>query len=111
MKLWLDDIRPMPQGYDKHVLTAKDAIKELATGKVTHISFDHDLGDFKTGYNVACFIETGAHDQTIPRLTWDIHSANPVGRRNIEQAMISAERWWVSNDRFNEFNDERGSTY
>lgn len=112
MKLWLDDVRPMPPDYDKHVTCAADAIIELASGKVTKISFDHDLGQDRTGYDVACAIETGAYDNMIPKLEWEIHSANPVGRKNIEAAMQSAERWWqVWEDKFNDFNDERGSTY
>jgi len=31
---------------------------------------------------------------SIKPFTWEIHSANPVGRKNIEQAMKSAERFW-----------------
>ena len=28
------------------------------------------------------------------RLVWRIHSANPVGQKNIQAAMNSAERFW-----------------
>ena len=96
MRIWLDDVRPMPSDFDKHVKTEQEAIDILKTGEVTHISFDHDLGEFEngTGYNVAKFIEANAYDGTIRYLTWTIHSANPVGRQNIEAAMNAAERFW-----------------
>jgi hypothetical protein len=75
---------------------------------ITHISFDHDLGygnKNKTGYDVACYIEALAEAESnlkkhnveyvkVPHPTWEIHSRNPVGRKRIEQAMKSAERYW-----------------
>ena len=92
MRLYLDDVRPCPPGY---VLaqTAPDAIGLLKTGQVTVISFDHDLGPTEagTGYDVACWIETQAHTSPgfqVP--SYQIHSANPVGRNNIHNAMVSA---------------------
>lgn len=96
MRLWLDDVRPMPEGFDYHCLTAKDAIYCVEKCAVYSISFDHDLGEPEngTGYDVAKAIEAGAANGTIPRMTWAIHSANPVGRKNIEAAMKSAERFW-----------------
>ena len=64
MKIWLDDIRPMPfperiaEGkfgypfdpeapYDIWCKTAKEAIKLIEGGAVKFISFDHDLGDME----------------------------------------------------------------
>ncbi len=44
MKVWPDDERPMPDGYDVHVRTASEAIDLLKTGQVTRMSLDHDLG-------------------------------------------------------------------
>lgn len=98
MKLWLDDERPMPATFDFHAKTAKEAISCLDTGKVTEISLDHDLGSEEpnaTGYFVAQFIEIAAHNRWIAPLVWDVHSANPAGRKNIEAAMRSAERFWA----------------
>lgn len=70
---------------------------KIISGDVTHISFDHDLGDFAgTGYEVAKAVEYWAFHKVISSITWEIHSANPVGRKNIEQAMRSAERFWNS---------------
>jgi hypothetical protein len=104
-RVWLDDIRKMPEGFDIAVKNAYFLIGMITSGCVDYISFDHDLGFYdneiaedskNTGYAVACFIEYIATDEKIPvkRIGWDIHSANPVGRFRIEQAMKSAERIW-----------------
>lgn len=94
MKLWLDDIRPAPEGW----IWCKgpyEAIGYLSCNVVDEISFDHDLGDDTlSGYDVACKIEGFAHRKDILPLRWAIHSANPIGRDRIRQAMESAERFW-----------------
>ena len=95
--LWLDDTRPMPAGFTHAVATAAEAIALLDTGTVIAISLDHDLGDeavVGSGYLVACHIEQGAHEGTLSRLSWAIHSSNPVGRKRMEAALHSAERCW-----------------
>ncbi len=100
MKLWLDDVRPMPTGFDAHVKTAFDAIVALGSGKFTEISFDHDLGDDRpdnTGAGVAKWIEGAAYNGKLQRLKWAVHSDNPPGRKNIEMAMMRAERYWDDN--------------
>lgn len=94
MRVWLDDIRSMPPGFDVHVTNAMEAMKLITLGKVTHISFDHDLGLEMSGYAVACCIEAAAYANRIPRMTWAIHSANPVGRANIKSAMERANYFW-----------------
>ena len=97
MRVWLDDLRAMPpKGYDLHAHNYREAIAALSRGTVTRISFDHDLGNGKTGYDVAKFIEKGAHDGSISRIEWSIHSANPVGRNNISAAMMAAEKEWAN---------------
>ena len=94
MKLWLDDVRAMPHDFDLWAISYDEAIDYLNKNNITYISFDHDLGGGKTGYDLACVIEHGAHSGKFNRIGWDVHSANPVGKRNIEKAMTSAERWW-----------------
>lgn len=97
MKIWLDDVRKMPTGYDMWCKNAHDAISLIETGKVTHISFDHDLGGFALIYSggyVANAIEQLAFQGKIPRLTWECHSMNPEGKRYIIFAMKSADRFW-----------------
>jgi hypothetical protein len=95
MKLWLDDIRTMPEGFDWHCWGSGEAFHWIRTGTVTFISFDHDLGeDSLTGYDVAKEIERLASIGMIPTIEWTVHSANPVGRKNIEMAMQQAEKFW-----------------
>lgn len=94
MKLWLDDIRIPPEGGWTWVTTVKDAIRCLETGTVEEISFDHDLGTKDDGCDVAAWIEMMAAAEKMNRIKWSIHSANPVGRQRISQAMESAERFW-----------------
>lgn len=94
MKLWLDDVRPPPFGWE-WVKTAAQAIYWLQKGVVEEASLDHDLGsaDAQTGYEVACWIEAAVvHDQdfVLPKVT--IHSANPVGRGRMECALSFARK-------------------
>jgi len=99
IRIWLDDIRPMPDDFTHWCKTPQQAIHLLSKVDVDHISFDHDLGltDMNNGDMVAKYIETRAFQGDLPRLTWAIHSANPVGRQNIEASMQSAERFWDRN--------------
>ena len=102
MKVWLDDLRPMPSAFYVHARTATEAIRLLATGGVTEISLDHDLGeeDNGTGYEVARWIEEAAfrwgrgEDGGLPPVKWAIHSQNPVGLGKMTQALRNAERFW-----------------
>jgi hypothetical protein len=80
MKLWLDDIRPAPDGW-VHVKTATDAYELIKTGVVEVASLDHDLGEAHTGYDLCKWMaESGIWPKTKPR----VHSANPVGREAME---------------------------
>ena len=97
MRVYLDDCREMPNGFDCVVKTAQEAIDLLKTGEVTYISLDHDLDLNGTGYDVACYIEENAHNGSLKRLEWSIHSANPDGVKRIRMALESAERAWNNN--------------
>ena len=99
MWLFLDDVREPPSNQWCVVRTAIAAIDFLKTNTVKRISFDHDLGSDITGYHVANFIEEMAAYDKITPLEWTIHSANPVGRANIQRAMESAERFWQKNNK------------
>lgn len=94
MRIWLDDIRTMPSGFDIHITTSIKAMELVLAGKVHFISFDHDLGGDDTGYAVACCIEAAAYNSKIPRMDWTVHSANPVGHQRITNAMIRADYFW-----------------
>lgn len=43
MKMWLDDVRPAPDGW-KHVETVDQAKSLLLANRVSDASLDHDLG-------------------------------------------------------------------
>lgn len=108
-RVYLDDIRPIPDDFDILVKTAPECIALLKTKCVSFISLDHDLsfiayvdnsGQFTcpegTGYDVALFIEESAFNGTLPRLGWSIHSMNPVGVKKMEAAMRNADKYWTS---------------
>lgn len=96
MRIWLDDIRPMPAEFDVWLHTADQAITAIKLGGVTAISLDHDLADEtgKTGYDVAKFIEEGAFNDTIAPIEIYVHSANAAGRQNIIRSIRKAEKFW-----------------
>jgi NAD+-processing family protein with receiver domain len=92
VKVFLDDIRNPPDDSWIVVRNYSDCISLLQTGKVTVLSLDHDLGADETGYDVAKWIEEKVflYSFNPPEIT--IHSANPVGRSNIEAALYSIYR-------------------
>lgn len=100
MRVWLDDIRPLHKDYDTWVKTAEEAIRVLETRLVTDISLDHDLGDESTmtGHSVALFLEEQAFLNRIPRVRWNIHSANPVGVQKMYAALTKADIYWSRNE-------------
>lgn len=99
LKIWLDDVRPAPEGY-RWVKTHPELVSLIEgrniTGQPIEISFDHDLGDDEkngSGYTVARYLENCAGSgKTFNIVRWEIHSANPVGAKNIRVAMESFER-------------------
>lgn len=94
IRIWLDDVRPMPSNFNMWCKSYKEVIDIIQFNRIEHISFDHDLGETKTGYDVACKIEKLAYDDMIMPFTWEVHSSNPIGRKNIEMAMKNAEKFW-----------------
>lgn len=56
MKLWVDDIRPAPEGWHR-ARSVTEAIRILATMDVDEVSLDHDIsmkvsvGDLAAGYS------------------------------------------------------------
>ena len=99
IKVWLDDVRPMPEEFEVQVKTAEAAINLLKNNNVELISLDHDLGeeDEKTGYDVAKFIEKSAFERAIDPLEIRVHSANPVGLNNMKMCIKNAYRFWSQN--------------
>lgn len=97
VRLWLDDERPMPEGYTHHAKTMSEAIALLATTNVVEASLDHDLGlceacfeaksgeceHYGTGYKLVLWM---AENNVWPDVV-RVHSQNPVGRRNMEETI------------------------
>lgn len=89
-KLYLDDLR-MPKTLGPWVIArsfdeAVGVVKER--GFPIYCSFDHDLGEEKTGYDFAKWLveyELDEHDWFHDDFDFNVHSANPVGERAIIQ--------------------------
>ena len=94
MKIWLDDIRPAPRGYEgaKSVNEAISLIVEAEQNRdeIEVIDLDHDLGDYSPdGGDAIKLLDWLAERETFYPV--EIHTANPVGRANMER-MIA--RYW-----------------
>lgn len=86
-KLYLDDIRPIPFGF-----VGVRSYSEFVTfieqnGLPDFISFDHDLGEEKTGYDCAKMLVEYCLDRQITLPYFAVHSQNPVGKQNIESLL------------------------
>jgi len=100
MRIWLDDVRPMPKGFDHHCKDAQSCMDLIDTGVVTFISFDYDLGENSaTGYAVACHIASLAYNDLIGEIQYEVHSMNPVGDENIKRVMRNANEYWYNNSK------------
>lgn len=84
LKLYLDDLRPTPADYER--VYDYDGFVEFIglNGLPDFISFDHDLGLGKTGYDCAKFMVEYCLDNNIIKINYTVHSQNPVGKENIE---------------------------
>ena len=106
-KLYLDDVRcPKTEGWDI-VRTYEDFVSWITVnGLPDEISFDHDLAEIdydpttqtesfkyheKTGYDAAKWLCEYCWTNGLPIPSWNVHSANPVGRDNIIQLMKNFE--------------------
>jgi hypothetical protein len=95
MKLWLDDIRPMPSGFNYHahsVNQAKSMIVQAEENKeeIELISLDHDLGEYADdGGDGICLMDWLVERETYYPI--EFHTANPVGRANMQRMK---NRYW-----------------
>ena len=82
MKIWLDDLRPAPWGYE--------SARSVNGIEIEVLDLDHDLGDFANQGGDAIKLL----DWLVERETFypvEIHTANPVGRANMESVLA---RYW-----------------
>ena len=85
--LYVDDIR-FPEyfhqiGVEITVARTYDEAIQYLGDEYDVISLDHDLGEDKTGYDIAKYIV----ENQIQLNGFRVHSANPVGRFNIVQLL------------------------
>lgn len=115
VKVYLDDVRDCPEGWEL-ARTVQEAVDFLRTGKVTHISLDFDLGfdmdetphyihptdqgivmaglrrgDYGSGADVARYIRD-FHGKIFPLPEIALHTANPVGRKEMEGILQDIKR-------------------
>ena len=93
-KIWLDDVRPAPEGY-VHCHSVKEAmlqiiLSEAADVKIELIDCDHDLGDYATqGGDGIKLIDWLVERRTFYPIR--LHTQNPVGRETMQREI---ERYW-----------------
>lgn len=100
MKLWIDDVRPAPEGYvHKHSVTAAMAYIEICEKeseyypllKIELIDIDHDAGNYANDggdyIKLLDWLEETGRNYPI-----HIHSMNPVGVANMRR-IIQRNGW------------------
>lgn len=108
MKLWIDDIRPAPNGYILFQ-TVNDALRyiRLHSEFIDVIDLDHDAGNCAADggdyINILNELERLSHRPTSEGSYWDhwlknqvmfhFHSANPVGVQNMK--LIVERNGWT----------------
>ena len=95
MKLWIDDIRPAPNGYVwcKSVGQAKQVIRssDLTHETIELLDIDHDSGDFVfDGGDYIRLLDW--LEETNRNYPIRIHSMNPVGVANMRR-IIQRNGW------------------
>lgn len=101
MKLWIDDVRPAPEGYTwlRSVEDARLTItfaenvlfKARPDRTIEVIDIDHDAGDYATlGGDYIKLLDW--LEETGRSYPIRIHSMNPVGRENM-RAIIQRNGW------------------
>lgn len=85
-RLWIDDLRTAPEGWDV-ARTYAEAVDMLFVTDYDVVSFDHDLGEYFTGYDIICVLEERQQEGfRVPRKMF-CHSDNPPGRERIKQVI------------------------
>lgn len=92
-KLYLDDLRPTPAGFER-VYAYEEFVKFiLDNGLPDFISYDHDLGEGKTGYDCAKWLVEYCLENNLSLPEYAVHSQNPVGKENILTLLSNFEKF------------------
>ena len=87
INLYLDDVRETPDNFVR-VYNYEEFVQFINENSVPDfISFDHDLGEGKTGFDCAKFLVEYCLDHGISKINFVVHSQNPVGKENIEKLL------------------------
>lgn len=93
IKIWLDDLRPAPDGFVwcHSVNEAREYIKQNEqTAVIELIDCDHDLGDFAAdGGDGIKLLDWLLERGTLYPIA--LHTMNPVGRDNMKRML---KRYW-----------------
>ena len=96
MKLWIDDLRPAPEGYDFWLKSVEEAIDfihvaESVGSGIEVIDIDHDAGVFaRFGGDYIKLLDW--LEETGRNYPIRIHSQNPVGVANMRR-IIQKNNW------------------
>lgn len=95
LKIWIDDLRPAPDGYiwckstNEALCLIVDNINDI---EVIHL--DHDMGDTFGGDAIIILneLERKSHRDekfaaAVKRIIFKIHTANPVGAENMRRVI------------------------
>lgn len=86
MYLLIDDLRNTPTDFIARTAEAgKISLKSLHP-VLTHVVFDHDLGEEETGYDVMMW----ALNNSVMPPNVQLVTSNPVGRDNMIAALLNA---------------------
>ena len=94
LALFVDDRRDPPPGDWTVARTSAAAIEILATGQVTYLSLDYDLGDKLPGVRdnglavVEWLAARMAQDATFVLPVWRVHSNNPEGSLQLRKMLL-----------------------
>ncbi|QIG90650.1 hypothetical protein G6R40_13795 [Chryseobacterium sp. POL2] len=92
MNLYLDDLRSTPENFER-VYDYDEFVNFInKNGVPEFISFDHDLGEGKTGFDCAKFLVEFCLDNGVSDINFQVHSQNPVGKENIEKLLGNFNR-------------------
>lgn len=106
IKIWVDDEREMPEGYDDHLFTVASANAAINIcynlDEDIFISLDHDAGGYANHsgdyIQILNILEFKSHedlswkDYIKNKIAFHLHTANPVGRDNMRR-IIQKNGW------------------
>lgn len=95
-KLFLDDERQPPDDETTWIIVRSynEFVKCILTyGHPEFVSFDHDLGPGKDGYDCAKWLAMRCVDKSIHLPGYYIHSQNPVGANAINFYLAATQKF------------------